>query len=194
MLSQLHCKIGEKVFKAIDQEVPEIMNHNAYVLGCIAPDFLPGQPPHLKELSMEYVGKLIEGLLSYNQRVASSEGEYSFKLGMICHYICDWFCLAHNLEVYRGRWAHFLYEYKMAFNCSQFELDSILQVKSSIFDLVKPASAGSIISLINEYHNKYRSGEGIHNDLAYSLHTALKVSQNILATSLALPMNIKKTA
>ena len=74
--------------------------------------------------------------------------EYSFELGEICHYVCDFFCQYHiDEEIFHKFKAHFLYELKLHFelmkNTSNIDFKSMNTTKANI--------ALTIVELQKEY-------------------------------------------
>lgn len=87
-----HLDIGNKV---LNDNIIKTFNVNriAYLFGTIAPDLNCIYPAHrLKTTEDRFYKRL--------RRVdkASTDLVKSFTLGVITHYICDYFCFAHNIE------------------------------------------------------------------------------------------------
>lgn len=87
-----HLEIGNKI---LDTEVLDSskINRAAYLFGNVAPDFNCVYPAHrLKTTEKRFMKRL------KRMEKASTSIVRSFTLGVITHYICDYFCYAHNIE------------------------------------------------------------------------------------------------
>lgn len=87
-----HLKIGKTV---LDKNIITTfkVNRIAYLFGNIAPDLNCVYPAHrLKTTEKRFYKRL--------KRIEKSDTNLikSFTLGVITHYICDYFCYAHNIE------------------------------------------------------------------------------------------------
>ena len=98
----------------------------AFLFGNILPDASPRmkRPVHRIENWIERVNELIDDLEAGEY---GSYRRFSLKLGIVCHFVSDFFCLAHNDPYYRRQIAHFMYETKQAkeFFSLRRECDSI---------------------------------------------------------------------
>lgn len=93
MLKTSHIKVADRTLKTIQSKVDWKINRRAYLFGSIAPDFNCVFPTHtIKGTFNRFKHKLA--------RMDKSESNLvkSFTLGVITHYICDYFCYAHNLS------------------------------------------------------------------------------------------------
>ncbi|NMA95433.1 MAG: zinc dependent phospholipase C family protein, partial [Clostridiales bacterium] len=65
-----------------------------FILGSIAPDIKIAKHPKFKIYndSIDLIKSKMESLESLGKR------RFSYRLGVISHYITDYFCLAHNLQ------------------------------------------------------------------------------------------------
>ena len=68
------------------------LNKGLYLLGNLLPDFNPYHKyvKHYKDYSLDYVHRLVNGI------DISNLNEASFKLGILGHYLTDYFCYPHN--------------------------------------------------------------------------------------------------
>lgn len=89
------------------------LNLTAFVYGNIAPDYIPSVicAPHFTKACQRGI-KFVTARLA---RHHISEGNpvdavYSKKLGMLCHYLCDYFCFAHNKDFVGNVKDHIAYE------------------------------------------------------------------------------------
>ena len=89
-----HIFIADIIHKKINSLLGISLNSKAFMVGSIKPDFSPRllKIKHLKHISLEEVGLMIENLV---RREIPSGGRqllnYSVDLGVIMHYITDFF-------------------------------------------------------------------------------------------------------
>lgn len=104
MLTQSHLFLAKKIVKKFNKE----LDSNSFLLGNIMPDFIPWhkKKEHTFESSVSYVLYEIHLIKKLNDI-----NIISYKLGIISHYLADFFCKAHNCEeMQKGLWQHFKYE------------------------------------------------------------------------------------
>ena len=93
MLKRTHIKIADSILLSIQNTVQWKINRQAYLFGSIAPDLNVAFPAHtLTKTFNRFKRRLV--------RVEKSDSSIikSFTLGVITHYICDYFCYAHNIK------------------------------------------------------------------------------------------------
>lgn len=104
MLTQSHLFIAKKISEELGQD----LNHNYFYLGNIAPDFIPyhKKKEHVFKSSFSYLLNEIDSI----DKMADMN-LISFRMGIITHYLADFFCKAHNNEnLIKNLWHHFQYE------------------------------------------------------------------------------------
>lgn len=95
MLTMSHISMAKNTLKFLKSKDLEMLDENSFIYGNIKPDNLFQKTPkkHLEEESLAFVLEQIEMLrgsdMSKNTKVLS------LKLGIVCHYLCDYFCLPH---------------------------------------------------------------------------------------------------
>lgn len=103
MLKTSHLKVADNTLNIIQSKINWKINRKAYLFGSIAPDFNCVFPTHtIKGTFKRFKHKL------YRMENSGSNLVKSFTLGVITHYICDYFCYAHNLSHPNPK--HALYE------------------------------------------------------------------------------------
>lgn len=93
MLKRTHIKVADNVLEAIQKNIKWKINRNAYLLGSVAPDLNFVYPAHTIDKTLARFRKRILRVEESNSNLVKS-----FTLGVITHYICDYFCYAHNLN------------------------------------------------------------------------------------------------
>ncbi len=179
------------------------LNRTAFVYGNIMPDQTPAMwvAPHFGKVctrkSSDILTKLSSLPLSNSGRVGA---EYSKKLGIMCHYLCDYFCFAHNEDFLGGVKQHMAYENELdAYlrkNClNVLDMDGSLPVKSfsDIEDLISCSENAK-----REYLN---AGHTLERDLTYafdacilSIVNAVEMSKRVPAAEMSIELDDFVTA
>ncbi len=188
MLVQTHRLIGEMVYTTVAEKMGLRLSKEAFKYGCIKPDIVPKYRAirHYKKESFDFVNQMIEEI-SGELMPMSRKGlkRYSVKLGMIIHYITDYFCSAHNYLKYESIVDHVIYERRLAKKFSQINFDKTradLWSRISIYNL---DSSLSLINYIEDRHNEYLKGSnGVINDIYVSVELCLIVSSFIISNCL----------
>lgn len=151
------------------------VNQIAFAYGNISPDYVPTMVvnPHFGKVCTKNIEDFTAEL---SQIPISKSGivnaEYSKKLGIICHYICDYFCYAHNSDFNGSLRQHAKYENNLDSFMRRYwfrllengnKLDLTLSYKQD--DIAK-----DIDKIKREYYEKGYTRE---NDLNYALHACL---------------------
>ena len=91
MLKASHIIVADKILQDVQCQMNWRVNRTAYLFGSIAPDLNCIYPAHSITATIKRFRKKLN-------RVNKSESTIikSFTLGVIMHYICDYFCYAHN--------------------------------------------------------------------------------------------------
>lgn len=114
MLKVSHIKIAQKTLSEIEKHIDWKINKNAYIIGSIIPDLNCAFPTHTINNTLNRFRKKL-------LKIDNTESSFikSFTLGVITHYICDYFCYAHNLSFPDPK--HAIYERVMRFHIEQHE-------------------------------------------------------------------------
>jgi len=104
MRLDIHHKIAKKVCNEL-KDLDCYVNEKLYLLGNIFPDLIHSYlwRRHEYRYSREYVRKKME-MLKKRPRL------FSFHLGVLTHYICDYFCYSHSSCYNKGFFHHIIYE------------------------------------------------------------------------------------
>ena len=112
MKSASHHAMGYLLITALEQE-GVLLDREQFVLGNLLPDYLPELilAPHFTMKCQREIG-LFTGVLAAQRVSAKAElpADYSLRLGILCHYITDYFCFAHSREFQQNLAHHSSYE------------------------------------------------------------------------------------
>jgi hypothetical protein len=91
-----HIKIASIMINKMEGKMGETfkLNKTAFYIGNVAPDLNCVYPAHRLKTTHKRVARKIE----FVDRLDSAEVIKSFELGIITHYVCDYFCYAHSNE------------------------------------------------------------------------------------------------
>ena len=128
MRIDIHHKIGKSVYSEL-KELGFTTNEKLFLLGNIFPDLIQSYIwcRHEYQHSREYVSRKLN-MLKKRPRL------FSFHLGVLTHYICDYFCYPHNVCYDRGLVQHILYEirqkapkkcYRTKLNIAAFSIEEL---------------------------------------------------------------------
>ncbi|PKM74071.1 MAG: hypothetical protein CVU91_03235 [Firmicutes bacterium HGW-Firmicutes-16] len=165
------------------------LNRTAFVYGNIMPDQTPAMwfAPHFGKVcarkSSEILTELSSSPVINSGRVGA---EYSKQLGVMCHYLCDYFCFAHNEDFQGGVKQHMAYE---------IELDTYLRKNClEILDMdgVSPIQSFSGTEELIAYNETSKCeyldiGYSLERDLSYAFDACILSIVNVVAISKRVP-------
>lgn len=165
-----HILMGELICEHTKREHGIHLDKESFIKGNVIPDFsyYAVAHPHFMKLSLGYIQAEIEALSKIYLKSAFVGSDYSYQLGIICHYFADFFCFAHSsgykqVVVNHLKYEHQLYEYFL----ERFEEIARLNLASS--EDIR-ASAGEINDRMLSFHSRYSEAEqSFGNDLTYAL-------------------------
>lgn len=178
-----HIQVGKLIYQILKQN-DIYLNKNFFVFGNIEPDltlFLLNKPHHKKEFD-DYVKNEILFVSNIGiENTASIDSNYSRKLGIICHYIADFFCLAHN-NFYNSIWSHIKYESNLYKYMKKHK--KTLKNINFVLELKNFKTVDQLINEIERIHNEYlRSFHSKGFDVLYSLQICLDIIVTIISIS-----------
>jgi len=165
-----HIELSKAIYKNLEDKV--VLDKNSFIYGNIKPDLTNKilKKPHTVDNYMDYVCEEAENLMEKE----FSLHEFSFRLGEICHYISDFFCLYHtDLKIFNEFKNHFIYEFRL-----HFVLMKNIKSISSKFGEIN--SRQNIFSMINEFQNQYfEKPVNMKKDLEYAFMTTVYICENV---------------
>lgn len=144
------------------------INKSDFCFGSVRPDFSLRliNIPHTIYGSMDFIKTVVVDLCNLKVK---SEKIYSDKLGILIHYLCDYFCYAHNHKKYDKIIPHVVYEMKINLLLMRNKKE-LLKENCKIKNVVNSIKNSSdIINFILSFHKKYStSNKSCRNDILYS--------------------------
>lgn len=182
--------MGNLIFQKLKKE-NLFLRKKSFVYGNIKPDLTLSllNRPHYKENCIDFLKEEISRLSESNIGLSVNIGtNYSERLGVICHYITDFFCFAHNPSFDKSILAHIKYEkglskYMKSRKLLLNNIDSIM--KYTVFNSNQELFC-EIENMHMEYLNSFQS-KGI--DILYSYHLSMCVILTIASLSMQAQKN-----
>lgn len=163
MIVPTHRLIAHYVYNYIQLKAGIGLDKKWFTFGNVLPDVKPYyiKRKHFYCVSFDYVISLINSLENDMDRISMKE--FSLRLGIISHYVSDFFCYPHNDRAYfKGRLKeHMQYEYKLHSSFSSIAKWHICD--TSFYDLDEA-------QIINSFRKIYlEEGMCIKNDIKFTL-------------------------
>lgn len=187
MFIHSHNKMSELIYSNIETHTSFSLNKFIFRTGNMSPD-LPVYHRHLKHYKHQnfnaILGMINDLALIDPSESISTHALYSYRLGVISHYVCDYFCLPHHDRDYYEEHLteHLLYEknlHKEVKNYSNANIGSIEDYEISSFD------NDDLIRVFDDYIEKYRAEENsFEKDINYAITAASMVCSIVVAQSL----------
>lgn len=173
-----HKFLADKVYSQLNKESQLILSRKSLIWGSVRPDFIKHSIPHFKERGVQ---PFYSKYKKIDQNITKlSIKELSIELGQIFHYICDYFCHAHNKrKLIKKTRLHILNEIKLQ-RFIQNTNFNFINVKLNNYDeqLFEDIIEKEYTKFINDSFN-------FKNDLMYSYKICVIAMRKILS-------NIKK--
>jgi len=188
-----HLGISRGIMAVIERNLGIKLDGVGFVLGNIKPDIDPklSSVPHLKNTVMDYVSSEIKSLLSMEDKIKNRcTREFSERLGLITHYLSDFFCYAHS-EYFKGNiLKHCIYESKLSKYCRKNKVAAAENIKKRITyidtDLV------SILGYIDNMHNEYLNAgnkASCKRDMKYTMEMAASFCISVIKSYISEEIN-----
>ncbi|HEY5584536.1 MAG TPA: zinc dependent phospholipase C family protein [Ruminiclostridium sp.] len=151
-----HLCISSKLKRIIEKEFHVRINTASFLLGSIKPDLSSKylNIPHYKKDSEDFIQEEIRGILdSKIYECNKCTSNFSERLGIITHYLSDFFCYAHS-EYFTGNMLkHYVYEMRLFINY----IKNSKEIIDSCYDknIVTNHNVSSICSYIDDLHREY---------------------------------------
>ena len=169
MVTKLHRRMGtmirENVVAALAGEHHVRVSSFWYGLGNMLPDisWLPITHPHFASRSFPFIVKKLGLSLAKHQKHELDQlivsPVCSLRLGIVSHYLCDFFCAAHQGDGINGAKRHLNYEHEMRdfFYEHKDEIESLCRFSPQTLDnSTEPCDSDYLFELFEGWHSYYR--------------------------------------
>lgn len=135
-----------------------------YAIGNMLPDisWLPVTHPHFATRSGAFIREKIDLSLSKHRKHDLDQfivsPIFSLRLGIVSHYLCDFFCVAHQGSGINGPKRHLDYEHAMRdyFYDHRAEFEELCRFTPEADDFSRsPATSDSLLELFESWHDQY---------------------------------------
>ena len=178
MLINTHKIIANNLLNIASGKKLYLIDSRRFIWGNIKPDCVSKYKfkKHYYNESIDMIVKKIEELSRLSISTIYFEygkGKFSEELGVICHFLCDYFCLPHNQrwEFKNSMKKHISYENQLAKFIKQVNITNYINDDLRIKD---------IKGFIDINLKKYEKNTGYINDLSYSYYICNSVINTIL--------------
>lgn len=184
MKSTSHFAIAHLVYASLKNK-GVLLDRTAFAYGNIAPDYIPTMvfPTHFSKTCTRKIEEISRELASRPlHHSGRADADYSMRLGMMCHYICDYFCFAHNKDFTGSLKQHAAFETAldayMRKNCLELldiHCEKPLSVSSDCDALMR--------KLADQKQSYCTQGYTFDNDLRFSFDFCLNAAASLTAMS-----------
>lgn len=176
LLPQSHVIIAQEIHRHISDIYGIELNKEQLILGSIMPDIYSGLPKlkHFKPQSLDIIGDKI----CYLSLRGFDYGRLSVDIGMVTHYVADYFCHPHNdRATYKGQFLkHILYEKEL----HQRYLD-LPEISSGLDRGIDFTRHSQVVHYIDSMHHTYSArAQCYDNDVHHSVKASIAVASLIV--------------
>lgn len=178
MFINTHILIGKSIVENINENKSFFISDKNFIYGNIKPDISSKYvlQKHYLEESLEMIFTKVEYLCTLNLDCISkyfSISKFSQELGVICHFLCDFFCVPHSRrwEMTHSMNKHITYEKELSIVAKETDLRKF---KGDNIE------ANSFREFFNSIYLEYQSKTEYKNDLLFSNYVCNSVVDYIL--------------
>lgn len=183
MLPQTHKIIADIIFEDVYHDHGIRLNKKRLVYGSIKPDIYSGIPKlkHFKPQSFAVICQDISNLsANYTEDNPLAIAKLSQTLGVITHYVSDYFCVPHNdrATYHKHIISHVQYENKLHRMYKESDLPTKACATRQWLDFTR---VEKVMNYLDELHGAYSfRSESLLNDLNSSLQASRAVATMIV--------------
>ncbi|NMC27992.1 MAG: zinc dependent phospholipase C family protein [Syntrophomonadaceae bacterium] len=185
MWTQTHLLIGSTIGQLITDQSMNHLDFKAFRYGCIIPDFHPNYMTisHCKHESFNLVAALIGQAVRCSPDYHPTSRD-SVRLGIITHFISDYFCQAHNYCEFASLVSHLKYEGRLHEEFKKAGLTKLCGNMLGGSQIAELHSLEDLPKFILKRHCEYlQERRNLQTDLVYCLNVATVVAMVVLEHS-----------
>ena len=178
MLINTHMMIASDILNKANGKKVYLINRKRFIWGNIKPDCVSKYKfrKHYYDESIDMILKKIKFLSSMSISdlyYDYGKAKFSEELGVICHFLCDFFCVPHNKrwEFKKAIKKHVLYEKGLAKEAKSFITKVHIDSNLSVINIKE---------FIEKHQKEYEKKTSFKNDLEYSCFICNSVINAIL--------------
>ena len=186
MVVQSHLYLASILNKELNKNGYKVNKKNFYY-GNIKPDIIAKfkKHPHKITSSLDFIMEEIQNLSTFGNIISLKE--FSIQLGVICHYVTDFFTYVHNSDYHGSLSKHLKYELKLNTNLKTMVKDLS---RANIF--IMPNISKSIKEFKNyllKMHDKYMNEEVTFiKDFSYAIAACTSLCLTVFSLLSAINM------
>lgn len=175
-----HKAMGENIIKYANTKSVYLINNKRFIWGNVKPDCVPKYKfmKHYYNESIDIVVEKIKYLSSLTLEDVYYDmtiGKFSEELGVVCHFLCDFFCAPHyyrwEFKSTKAVKHHMSYENNLAKVAKSFKPTGIISTS------IEP---NDVKEFIEQLQKQYNGTLDHHNDLTFSYYVCDSVLNMIL--------------
>lgn len=174
MLTLTHIALAKNTLKFLKSKGFDILDEKSFIYGNIKPDNLFQKTPkiHLETESLPFVLNQIDTIIDWD--IDDKKKLFSLELGIICHFLCDYFCLPHF-----ERWSACPIHKKVKETPRHLNYERILSgyTKSATMEFKE---IEDLVMFLEECKKEYVLEKSFENDIKYASLVCNSVSLYIL--------------
>jgi hypothetical protein len=185
-----HMMLSKNIRDNTYRQIGAKINLPGFMFGNILPDILHiyKSERHFLKDSLDYIcANSLEILNRPSGFPPYYSYEYSKKIGVITHYISDYFCYAHSPKYKKSMFRHFVYEFIMMFNYKK-GVDIYKRDFEIFFEFINFSDMESYIKQSNEIY-EFEDSSSV-TDVAYAIYASTVVLTSLLKEELSNDVNL----
>lgn len=177
MMMKTHIILSKSIYENLDEDNKFLLDENNFIYGNVKPDLISKYKleKHYLDESYDMIKEKIQFMI--NLSLSDLEKMYSVKsfsqeIGVICHFLADFFCVAHSerWEFKHSMKIHIIYEKNLTKVAKDFDLKNERVETYDDFDV-----------MFEKLYSEYKSNGNFEtNDLVYSSVICNTVTNYIL--------------
>lgn len=191
MIVQSHNAMSKLIHGYIEENTNLELNALRFKIGNMSPD-LPLYHSHLKHYKQQNYGYILDMIVDLTEtdprESKSILKDYSYRLGVVCHYMCDYFCLPHhNRKFFHDKLVeHLVYEKDLHNTIKMFTRDDYLSEYNLEESIEKHSNSPlDLIEMIESFHYDYMNAEAsFETDASYAITITSILASVIVRASL----------
>ncbi|MGG7178852.1 zinc dependent phospholipase C family protein [Clostridium paraputrificum] len=178
MLISTHKILATNILKHANGKKLYLINKKRFIWGNIKPDCASKYKfkKHYYEESIDMIIDKINFLSSLSVRdiyFDYGKGKFSEELGVVCHFLCDYFCMPHNQrwEFKNSMKKHVHYENKLARIAKTYKVIDYIDTKLNMDE---------VREFIEKNRSKYEIEKSYKSDLNYSYYVCNSIINSLM--------------
>ncbi|MPM19424.1 hypothetical protein SDC9_65848 [bioreactor metagenome] len=181
-----HILLGKLLWSCLKEEHGIVLHRRLFIRGNYTPDFSLEllSMPHYMKYWRGFVDAELQSLSALRPPGGPVGKELSHRLGVLCHYLSDFFCRAHCEDFQGGMAAHVDYERRL----HQFLTKRQHHLRAARYLSACPGDRDSLVAALDAYQTAYRSArQTLSSDAAFSLQVCIDLMVRLLPAAAEAP-------